>query len=67
MGGRAPSGVTEVRRNLFMQEKNPEKKQPGEEMPETGKEGGQGDVGKKGGDWGDKGKVGGEPEKKIPE
>ena len=38
-----------------MQEKNPEKKQPGEEMPEAGKEGGQGDVGKKGGDWGDKG------------
>ena len=52
-----------------MQEKTPEKKQPGEEMPETGKEGGQGqgDIGKKGGDWGDKGKVGDETEKKIPE
>ena len=34
-----------------MQEKNPTEKKPSE-YPETGKQGGQGDIGKKGGDLG---------------
>lgn len=43
-----------------MQEKqNPEKK-PGTDIPETGKQGGQGDVGKKGGDVSQPGKTGGD-------
>jgi len=45
---------------LSMEEKNPnlgddQKKKPGE-FPETGKQGGTGDIGKKGGDLGDTGK-----------
>jgi len=51
-----------------MQEKTPGEKKP--EIDETGKEGGQEDVGKKGGDQGDKGddkgKVGDNTEKKYP-
>jgi hypothetical protein len=50
-----------------MQEKTPGEKKPDIDVPETGKEGGQGDVGKKGGDMGDKGKVGDDDlEKKYP-
>jgi hypothetical protein len=50
-----------------MQEKTPGEKKPDIDVPETGKEGGQGDVGKKGGDMGDKGKVGDDGlEKKEP-
>jgi hypothetical protein len=50
------------RRPSLMQEKTPGEKKP--DYPETGKEGGQGDIGKKGGDHGDKGKVGDDVEKK---
>jgi hypothetical protein len=58
-----------------MQEKTPGEKKPDIDVPETGKEGGQGDVGKKGGDMGEKGKggdlgdegkVGDDTEKKYP-
>lgn len=45
-----------------MQEKNTPEKKPGTgtEMPETGKQGGQTDVGKKGGDVSQPGKPGGD-------
>ena len=43
-----------------MQEKNVPEKKPGTEMPETGKQGGQTDIGKKGRDVSQPGKTGGD-------